>query len=255
MTIVDTHCHAGVHKYEPVDFLLFHMERAGVDRAVLIQYMGNTDNGYLVECLRSHPGRLAAAMIVEETDDGTAMKRWHAQGICGIRLAADSRAKAADPLAHWRTAAELDLVVSVPGRPKTLLSGRFREVVDTFGDLRIVLEHLGGVGREAQPPYAEFEEALKLASNQNLTMKLPGFGEFCQLPHPFEDIPPLARMALAAFGPERLMWGSDYPPVSSREGYDNSLSFPMEYFSDLSTEDRDRIFGRTAMKVWDLQEA
>ena len=48
MIVVDTHCHAGVHKYEPVDFLLFHMEKARVDKAVLIQYGGNTDNWYLV---------------------------------------------------------------------------------------------------------------------------------------------------------------------------------------------------------------
>ena len=255
MIVVDTHCHAGVHKYEPVDFLLFHMEKARVDKAVLIQYGGNTDNGYLVECLRNYPGRLAAAMIVEEDDDGTVMSRWHAQGIQGIRLSADSRAKAADPLAQWRTAAELDLVVSAPSRPQTLLSDHFREVVDTFGDLRIVIEHLGGVGREADPPYGEFEEMVKkLASHPNLTMKLPGFGEFCHLPHPFQHVPPLARMALDAFGPQRLMWGSDYPPVSSREGYDNSLSVPMEYFSDLSDVDREWIFGRTALETWDLPD-
>jgi len=51
-----------------------------------------------------------------------------------------------------------------------------------------------------------------------LTIKLPGFGEFCELPCPFEAVPPLAEMALEAFGPQRVMWGSDYPPVSSREG-------------------------------------
>ena len=43
MTIVDTHCHTGIHKYEPVEALLFHRERAGVDKAVLIQHAGETD--------------------------------------------------------------------------------------------------------------------------------------------------------------------------------------------------------------------
>ena len=37
MTIVDTHCHAGTDKYEPIESLLFHMDEAGVDKAVLIQ--------------------------------------------------------------------------------------------------------------------------------------------------------------------------------------------------------------------------
>ena len=57
-------------------------------------------------------------------------------------------------------------------------------------------------------------------------------------------------MALEAFGPQRMMWGSDYPPVSSREGYDNALRFPMDYFRALSEDERAWIFGRTAMKVW-----
>ena len=253
MTIVDTHCHAGIHKYEPVEFLLFHMEKAGVDQAVLIQYMGNSDNAYLAECLRQHPKQLAAAMIVDADDDGTAMRRWHEQGLGGIRLPADSRAGDGS-LAQWKTAAEIGLVVSVPCRPATLLGDPFREVVETFGELSIVIEHLGGAGRDEQAPYTEFQGMLKLASHTNITMKLPGFGEFCHLPHPFEDVPPLARMAVDAFGPKRIMWGSDYPPVSSREGYDNSLSFPSEYFSDLSDEDRAWIFGRTATKVWGLGE-
>ena len=70
MLIVDTHCHAGLNKYEPIETLLYHMEQSGVDRAVLIQHQGTTDNSYHVECLQAHPDRLASAMIVESTDDG-----------------------------------------------------------------------------------------------------------------------------------------------------------------------------------------
>ena len=74
-----------------------------------------------------------------------------------------------------------------------------------------------------------------------------------ELPHPFDDIPPLVDMALEAFGPKRMMWGSDYPPVSSREGYDNALNRPMEYLSGLSEDEREWIFGRTALKVWGFE--
>ena len=49
------------------------------------------------------------------------------------------------------------------------------------------------------------------------------------------------------------MWGSDWPPVSSREGYDNSLEFPLHYLAALSAEERSWIFGRTAQKVWGLK--
>ena len=112
MRIVDTHCHAGLLKYEPVESLLYHMETSGVSQAVLIQYGGNSDNRYLADCLQRYPGRFAAAMIVDADDDGTAMRRWAEAGLTGIRLGVGSRAQAADPLAQWRTAADLGLVVS-----------------------------------------------------------------------------------------------------------------------------------------------
>ena len=68
MTIVDTHCHTGIHKYEPVEALLFHMERAQIDKGVLIQHAGETDNSYHVECLKAYPDRFASAMVVEPED-------------------------------------------------------------------------------------------------------------------------------------------------------------------------------------------
>lgn len=253
MVIVDTHCHAGLHKYEPVESLLYHMETSGVGQAVLIQYMGNSDNAYLVECVRRHRGRLAAAMIVDDDDDGRAVRRWAEQGLTGIRLRAEARAGGADPLAQWRAAADLDLVVSLPTRPEGLLSQAFAEVVTAFPDLRIAIEHLGGVHGDDGPPYDAFRKALAFAgARPSLSMKLPGFGEFCHVPLPFDPIPPLPRLALEAFGPERLMWGSDFPPVSSREGYANALRVPLEYFSDLSAADREWVFGRAAQRVWGL---
>lgn len=250
MHIIDTHCHIGLHKYEPVEALLFHMQRAGVAQAVFIQYMGNSDNQYLLDAMAAHPGRFAAAMLAPTDDDGSAIRAWAERGIGGIRLAADSRGTGADPLAHWRTAAELGLVVSAPSSPASLRSDEFAEVLGLFPGLSIVIEHLGG----AKPGMSseEFAPVLALAAHDNLTIKLPGFGEFCHLPCPFQDVPDFADRVLDAFGPQRVMWGSDWPPVSSREGYDSSLAFPLDYFADLTEEERAWIFGETAQKVWGL---
>lgn len=252
MVIVDTHCHIGLHKYEPLEVLQFHMAHAGVTQAVFIQYMGNPDNQYLVDSLAAHPGIFAAAMLVEADDDGARIRHWAEQGIGGIRLAANYRGTGRDALAHWRTAAELGLVVSAPASPTSLLSAEFTEVVKRFPDLQIVIEHLGGIGKGAEPPYTLFKQILQLAVHPNLTIKLPGFGEFCELPHPFAHVPPLVELTLEAFGVERIMWGSDWPPVSSREGYERSLHFPLSYLAHLSEEEKAWVFGRTAQRVWSL---
>jgi L-fuconolactonase len=57
-------------------------------------------------------------------------------------------------------------------------------------------------------------------------------------------------MAYEAFGPGRMMWGSDYPPVSGREGYRNALQLTMERLQSKSEGDRRLIFGEVALKVF-----
>ena len=273
--IIDTHCHVGLFKYEPVESLLHQMTAHNVDKAVFIQYMGNTNNSYMLEAMNAHPGKFAAAMIVPADDDGRAIRQWAKRGIGGIRLSATFRGSGSDPLLHWRTAAELDLVVSAPCSPAALLDEAFREVVEAFPNLQIVIEHLAGVERNVEPPYDEFRRVLELARYPNLTIKLPGFGEFCDLtallhhnlsesragwrdirrenvPPFFAAIPPLAEMALEAFGADRMMWGSDFPPASTREGYENSLAIPQAYFSTLSDTEQAAIFGGAAARVWGL---
>ena len=69
-------------------------------------------------------------------------------------------------------------------------------------------------------------------------------------PIPFGEIPPLIEMAIEAFGPRRLMWGSDFPPVAAREGYGNSLRFPMEHVKFKSEVDKEWVFGKTAATLW-----
>ena len=59
-------------------------------------------------------------------------------------------------------------------------------------------------------------------------------------------------MAYQAFGPQRMMWGSDYPPVGAREGYRNSLQGVLELSLFKSQEEKDWAFGKTAVKAFKL---
>jgi len=44
MLIVDTHCHALPHWFEPVEVLLHQMHANGVEKALLVQVRGQFDN-------------------------------------------------------------------------------------------------------------------------------------------------------------------------------------------------------------------
>jgi L-fuconolactonase len=265
MVVVDTHCHASPYWFEPIEVLLDEMIRNGVDKAALIQFRGVYDNSYLIESVRRFPGRFSAVVIVDtnQADAPQRLQEWVQQGAEGVRLNPLERSPGSDPLAIWRTAAELGQVVSCLGTVEEFASPEFESVIQEFPNLNIIIEHLGGVGAffgqgraDPTPAYDIYNRVLALAKYPNTYMKVPGLGEICPRPMPmvqpmpFTDIPPVVEMALDAFGANRLMWGSDFPPSASREGYGNTLRFPREHVKFKSEEDKEWVFGKTAMTLW-----
>ncbi len=67
---------------------------------------------------------------------------------------------------------------------------------------------------------------------------------------PLAGDPPFVEMAYHALGSRRMMWGSDFPPVSLREGYRNALRFTMEQMPYCNDEGLECIFGNTALSVY-----
>lgn len=267
--IVDTHCHAGANWFEPVEMLLHQMNLNGVEKAVLIQHGGNYHNRYLSECVQRFPGRFAVVVGVDSSQPDALdnLERLAGEpGVVGIRLHPGDRSPGDDPLAIWRKAGELDLTISCFAVDVNLIAApEFRTLVEALPSCTIVLEHLAGVYRprtpdSATPPYTAYRTALKLAEYSNTSIKFGGLGEFCLRPvrlQPrlgFDEVLPLLEMAYEAFGPRRMMWGSDYPPVSGREGYRNSLEGPMNHSAFSSQEDREWAFGKTALSIWKLDE-
>jgi predicted TIM-barrel fold metal-dependent hydrolase len=257
--IVDSHCHAGLSWFEPIETLLQQMDRNGVEHAILIQMRGQANNDYLFECMRHYPDRVSVVVGLE-ADHPTAtdtLARLVDSGACGVRLMATARSQGADPLAIWRRAASLGMAVSCLGTSQEFLSTDFVHLVQDLPELTLVLEHLGSaLEHETVPPEA-FRAVFSLARFPNVYIKVPGLGEFCTRKMPVSEpfafdrpIPPLLDWALEAFGPARMMWGSDFPPVSAREGYANALHLTLDQFAHASQTERDLIFGDVARTVF-----
>jgi L-fuconolactonase len=258
MLIVDTHCHALPHWFEPVELLLQQMHANGVEKATLVQVRGQFDNRYLMECVQRFPGRFSAVVIVDtnQPDAPETLAHWIHQGAEGVRLGPTIRSPGNDPLAIWRRAAELQIPVSSLSAAEGFTSPYFEEMIKEFPSLPIIIEHLGGIGRDETPPYPKFRQILTLARYPNTYMKVHGLGEICHRPIPFPEpmrfpnVPPFMEMAYDAFGASRIMWGSDFPPVAGREGYRNALHWTMEHLSSRSAADQEWIFGKTALSLF-----
>lgn len=262
MKIIDTHTHAAPVWYESVESLILHMDQNEVELAVLIQINGYYDNDYQFECERRYPGRFVSVVKVD-TGQPDALDQLEAlaeRGARGVRLAPDERSTGADPLAIWRKADELNLPVSCGGSRSAFAADDFASLLETLPNLPVIIEHLGGIKASDDPStHGDRDRIFDLARYSNAYMKIHGLGEFCTRNVPVTpDFPfdraglPLLQRAYDAFGPDRLMWGSDYPPVAGREGYAKSLQLTMDQLSDKPEADLAQVFGGVAAKVFGL---
>jgi L-fuconolactonase len=67
----------------------------------------------------------------------------------------------------------------------------------------------------------------------------------------FDGYPSRLKKVYDTFGSHRMMWGSDFPPCAAREGYTNAIQFPMKKVPFFTQKDKEWIFGKTALSVWD----
>jgi L-fuconolactonase len=256
--IIDTHCHAGQNWFLPIESLEFEMNQAGVDAAVLIQHGGTYDNDYLFAEAAKRAGRFKVVVMIDPDDAdplGT-LEQLAEQGAAGVRIAPDGQFTAlSDATDIWRKAGNLGLVVSSLGDDTRFSTDSFKKIIDDCPDTPITIEHLAGVGI-TDAPYTNYKSALECAERPNTTIKVPGLGEITPRPSHllpdfrFDNIPPLFEMAYEAFGADRMMWGSDFPPSAGREGYGNTLEGVRSHPAFASGDDIEWVLGKTAARVF-----
>jgi len=260
--VVDSHAHVSPCWYEPVETLLHHMDRHGVERAVLTQMIGQVDNGYQQACVARHGSRFVSVVWVdaEAPDVGAVVERLAQAGAAGLRLRPGACQADGTVPDVWRAAKTCGLPVSCVGAAETFATPGFADLLTAIPDVPVVLEHLGGTSAPVVTDEALTlrRKVLELARLPNVLLKLPGMGELMPRAasalrdgEPFGgEAHPLVGEALAAFGAHRIMWGSDFPVVSSREGYGNALRLARASLAGQSAEALDAIFCRNALRVF-----
>ena len=263
--IIDTHCHAGKNWFEPIDMIIAQMKLNNVQKAVLIQHYGSGNN-YLFDCLKNYPDKFSIVPIIEWDAD----KLLHAEqikqnGASGIRIYLNyNELFLSSGIEFCKFLGDLKLVASVAGTLDQFSSLGFKKLVEEAGDTNFIIEHLAGVGEYAVSKDSDvksggllkYESVLDLSRFKNVFIKIPGLGELNDRPPSLNDDMPfnsdsnnLIKMTLDSFGSSHIMWGSDFPPVSNREGYKSALE-GVKKLKIFTEKDRENIFNLVPMKLF-----
>lgn len=124
-------------------------------------------------------------------------------------------------------------------------------LAERFPGLRIVIDHLGKppIGRDDM---AAWERDLRhVAAFPNVLAKLSGLNTATELADwGVEDLLPSWEIALDAFGPNRLMCGSDWPVLLLNGDYDRVWDATKELVERLAAVDAAALLGGNAARVY-----
>jgi predicted TIM-barrel fold metal-dependent hydrolase len=149
----------------------------------------------------------------------------------------------------WATGAREGLAICPLIGPDAL--PRLDRACASYPDTPVVIDHLARIGIDGRIRDDDVRALCGLAKHKNVYVKVSAFYALGRKQAPYADLEPLIRRTFEAFGPRRLMWGSDSPfQVENGHRYEPSIALIRETLPFLSAEDRDWILGRTAASLF-----
>jgi L-fuconolactonase len=139
-----------------------------------------------------------------------------------------------------------DLLTKTPQLPAAV------ETVAALPELAFVVDHISKPVIGADPgPWAT--ELRALAALPNVSCKLSGMvTEASWTDWKVADLRPYVEIVLDAFGPDRVMFGSDWPVCLLAASYAEVVEAAEELTAGLTPTERTAIFGTTARRVYNL---
>ena len=265
--IIDSHVHVWTHdpKYPfakdarvperdaTPETLLGLMKANGVSKTVIIQVIHyKYDNSYLAEVLKQYPEYFQGVCRVDPLDPAAPdhLSRLTEQGFRGVRISPAGNASGdwiAGPLMPplWKRCEELRV-------PMTVLAPITRmpdvdKLAALYPDLTIVIDHMADCPPD-QPQ--ELEKLIALKRYPKLFVKISHAWSLSKQPYPYPDVQAQMRRLYDAFGPQRLMWGTDWPISETHTTYAKTLTLVRDDVKFLTADDKRWILSRTVERVW-----
>jgi L-fuconolactonase len=241
----------------PVELLLDYMDEHGVERAVLVQPMyPGEDNSYVADCAAAMPDKLAAVAIIDPRIGGAEdrLEYWVKERGCkGLRLRPRFKAEEAafgHPSTYplWERIRALGVVVNVLANLEHI--PMTAELAERYPDVTILIDHMAHPDVSAGAASPAFQALLDLAQYPNVSVKPSGYYYYSKQRYPYKDCHDFFRALYDRFGPQRLIWGSDFPHVLLNTGYRRALLMIERAYHYVGSDDLKLFLGDNAAKLY-----
>lgn len=130
---------------------------------------------------------------------------------------------------------------------------RLQRLLQDHPTMRCVIDH-GSKPRIADGEFAEWAaDMTALANDTEAFCKLSGLVTEAGPGWGVETLKPYVRHLLDTFGPDRLIWGSDWPVVNLASSYEAWIEATDRLLDDLLPAERDAILGLNAARAYRLR--
>ncbi len=233
------------------------LHRHGVDATVLVQSMPNESDTHFMLDLAERYSFIGA--VVGWTDLKAADAPQRVAALAGYRKLRGLRPMLqdldddrwiADPAlapamaAMQRHGLCFDALV-LPRHLPALL-----EFARSYPKLPIVIDHLAKPSMRAVPEPQWLEDMERLAACPQVHCKLSGMVTEAGPGWTVGQLRPYARHVLQVFGPDRVMWGSDWPVVNLASDYGAWVEASIELLVQLDVEQRQAVMGLNAQRFY-----
>jgi predicted TIM-barrel fold metal-dependent hydrolase len=234
--------------------LFKHCKPAGVNRINLIQMsFYGFDNSYMLDMIAKYPDVFVGTAVIDPRgkDPAREMDNLAKKGVRAFRILPKLTD---DPIEKWLRAEGYQKMFAAGARNNQALAcliapdalPELDRMCKEYPDTLVIIDHLCRIGFDGEIRDADIERLCNMAKHKKVMLKIGAFYALGKKKAPYDDLLPLIKKAITAFGPHRCMWESDCPfQVQGDHTYQASIDL-VRKLDFLTDDDRDWILQRTA---------